>query len=142
MNSLGPPPFVRRYVLAVCLIIAGGFLLLIGWAMVFAPNSSAWDPAGGILVGSLGIGVWKYCDRVASGLGKAREVARHFMQLALLFCPLLALGGGHGGGQISGGWSTVIFGSMLGIESVAALIWLSLTRRAARSDLPEGRSNS
>jgi hypothetical protein len=141
-GAANSPGDVKRYALAVFLVIAGSLLVLIGWAMVFAPNSSAWDPAGGILIGTVGIAVWKYCDRVTSSLGKAREVARHFMQVALLFCPLLALGGGHsGGGQISG-WSTIIFGSMLGIESLVALIWLSLTGRAARAGLPEGRSNS
>jgi len=49
------------------------------------------------------------------------------MQLALLFCPLLALGGGHSGGQINGdvfralrehAWHRI----------TAILIWLSLTR--------------
>jgi hypothetical protein len=123
---------LKLYALVVGLLLVGGILLLLGWAMVFAPNRSAWSPAGGILVGTMGIAVWKYCDRVASGLGKAREVARHSMQLALLFCPGLALGGFHGGGQKSGGWSSVIFGSMLGIESLAVLIWLSLMRSNKR----------
>jgi hypothetical protein len=121
---------MKHYALVVGLVIIGSILLLMGWAMVLAPNSRAWDSPGGLFVGTIGIAAWKFSDRIASGLGKTREYARHLMQLALLFCPLMALGGGHGGGQINGGWSSIVFGSMLGIESLIVLIYLSLTRRA------------
>jgi hypothetical protein len=124
----------KRYALVVGLIVVGGFLLLFSWAMVFAPNSSAWSPVGGLLVGTIGMAAWKYGDGVASGLGKAREVARHFMQLGLVVCPLMALGGGHSGGQI-GGWSRMVFGGLLSVESLAVLIWLSLKRRIERESI-------
>lgn len=55
--------------------------------------------------------------------GTPQKVACSFMQMAVLSCPFVALGGGHcGSGQFEG-W----LGSMLGIESLAVLIWLSLT---------------
>jgi hypothetical protein len=119
---------MKHYSLVVGLIIVGGILLLIGRAMVSAPNSGARDAPRGLLVGTIRIAAWKSCDRIASALGKAREYARHLMQLALSVCPLIALGGG----QIDGGWSSVIFGSMLRIESLAVLIWLSLARSTVR----------
>jgi len=84
----------------------------------------------GLLLGTMGMVAWKSCDRIASALGKICEYARHFMQLAILLCPLLALAGGQSGsgGQLKGGWSSLIFGNVLGIESFALLVWLSLTR--------------
>ena len=126
---------VKHYALVAALIIAGSILLLVGWVMVFAPNSSAWDPPGGLLVGTLAIALWKGCDRIASALGKAREYARSLAQAALLFCPLMALGGHHGSGGING-WSGAISGGLLGIESLAVLIWMSLTRSRVRTALP------
>jgi hypothetical protein len=132
-SSLGN---LGREALVVALIIVGGILLLIGWAMVFAPNSSEWAPPGGLLFGTLAIAVWKACDRIASTLGKGREHARSFMQVGLLFCPLMALGGGHSlSGEIKG-WSGVISSGMLGIESLAVLIWMFLTRSRGRTTLP------
>jgi hypothetical protein len=132
---------VKPYMIAVCLIIAGAFLLLVGWAMVFAPNTSAWAPPGGLLVGTLGIAAWKYCGGIVSRLGKTHEYARHSIQLALLSCPLMVLGGGHSSGQTSG-WSTIVFASLLGIESLAVLIWLFLAKPAPQNGLSGERSNS
>jgi len=60
--------------------------------------------------------------RIASRLGNARADVRQFMVTALLVSPGMVLGSGHHGSQISAGWSSVIFGSMLGIESLAVLI--------------------
>jgi len=122
---------LKQYALLVGLILAGGILLLVGWAMIFARHSSTWSPAGGLLVGTIGMAAWKYGDGTASGLGKARAVSRHFMQLGLLICPGMALGGSHSGGQINEVWSAVIFGSTLGVESLALMIWLSLKRSLA-----------
>lgn len=124
---------IKNYALVAALIIAGGILLLVGWVMVFAPNSGAWDPPGGLLVGTLSIALWKGCDRIASALGKAREYARSMMQAGLLFCPLLALGCHHGSGGIKG-WSGVISSGILGIESLV-LIWMFLTSKG-RTTLP------
>ena len=122
--------YVKRYALVVLLVVVGSVLLLIAWVLVFVPNRSGWDPPMGLLLGTMGLVAWKSCDRMASALGKICEYARHFMQLAILLCPLLALAGGHSGGagQLKGGWSSLILGSVLGIESFALLVWLSLTR--------------
>jgi hypothetical protein len=127
---------IKHYALVVGLIIVGSILLLVGWAMVFAPNSSPWDPPGGLLVGTLAVAVWKVCDRIASALGRVRQYARHLMQLVLLVCPLIALGGGHAGSGQFERLSSVIFGSVLGIESFAVLTWLFLTRSTGRAALP------
>ena len=121
---------VKPYALAVGLILLGSFLLLFGWVLVFAPSTRSWQPAGGLLVATFGFAAWKFCDRLASSLGKAHQVARHAMQLALLICPLMAFGGGHGGSQISEGWFPIIFGTLLGLESLAVLIWLSFVNPA------------
>jgi hypothetical protein len=102
--------------------------MLGGWALVFAPDSSGWAPAGGILLGTTGIAACLTCDRVASRLGNARVDVRQFMVTALVVSPGMAFGGGHHGGQLSAGWSSAVSGSMLGIESLAVLIWLYLTR--------------
>jgi hypothetical protein len=126
---------VRPYALAVGLILFGGFLLLFGWVLVFAPNTRVWQPAGGLFVATIGFAVWKFCDRLASSLGKAHKVARHAMQLALLVCPLMALGGGHGGRQVGGTPSSILFGTLLGLESLAVLIWLSRTKSATQDPL-------
>jgi hypothetical protein len=128
---------VKRYALAVGLIVVSGLLMLSGWAMVFAPDSSGWAAAGGILLGTIGIAVCLSCDRVASRLGNARADIRQFMVAALVVSPGMALGGGHHGSQISAGRSSVIFGSMLGIESLTVLLWLFLTRLRARVGLPD-----
>jgi hypothetical protein len=125
------------YALAVGLILLGGFLLLFGWVLVFAPNTRAWQPAGGLIVATLGFAAWKFCDRLASSLGKAHQVARHAMQLALLVCPLMAVSGGHGGSRIGDGWFPIIFGTLLGIESLAVLIWLSRAKSAEPAALPQ-----
>jgi hypothetical protein len=117
---------MKRYLSAAVVLIVGSILLLFGWVVVIAPGGNAWQPLGGLVVGTIGIAVWKCCD-LAFLLGKAGEYARHFMQLALLFCPLMALGGGHsGGGGVNKAWSAITFGSILGMESVAVLIRLTL----------------
>jgi hypothetical protein len=128
---------VRPYALAVGLILLGGFLLIFGWILVFAPSTRAWQPAVGILVATIGFAAWKFCDRLASSLGKAHQVARHAMQLALFVCPLMAASGGHGGSRISEGWFPIIFGTLLGIESLAVLIWLSLAKSGTQAPLPQ-----
>jgi len=129
-------PDVGPYALAVGLILVGGFLLLFGWVLVFAPSTRAWQPAGGLLVATVGFAAWKFCDGLAASLGKAHQVARHAMQLALLVCPLMALGGGHGGSQISEGWFPIIFGALLGIESLVVLIWLWRAKTTEPAPLP------
>jgi len=128
---------VRPYALTVGLIFLGAFLLLFGWVLVFAPDTRAWQSAGGLIVATLGFAAWKFCDRLASSLGKAHQVARHAMQFALFACPLMATGGGHGGSQISEGWFAIIFGTLLGIESLAVLVWLSRAKSAKPAALPQ-----
>lgn len=128
---------IKPYALAVGLILLGSFLLLFGWVLVFAPSVRAWQPAGGLLAATLGLGAWKLCDRFAFSLGKAHQVARHAMQLALLVCPLMALGGGHGSLQIGEGWLSIFFGTLLGLESLAVLIWLSLAKYAKPATLSQ-----
>jgi hypothetical protein len=128
---------VKPYALAVGLILLGSFLLLFGWVLIFSPSTRARQPAGGLLVATFGFAVWRFCDRFASSLGKAHQVARHAMQLALLVCPLMALGGGHGSIQIGAGWFPIVFGTLLGIESLAVLIWLSLAKYAKPATLPQ-----
>lgn len=118
---------VKRYALAVGLIVVSGLLMLIGWVMILAPAGSVWTPLGGILIGTIGIAACRWCDRIASGIGSAREDVRQFMVVALVLSPGMALGGHHGI-EISARLSSVISGSIFGIESLAVLIWLYLTR--------------
>jgi hypothetical protein len=126
---------VKPYALAVGLILLGSFLLFVGWVLVFASSVRAWQPAVGLLVATLGFAAWRFCDGLASSLGKAHQVARHAMQLALLVCPLMAASAGHGSGQVSEGWFPIIFGTLLGVESLAVL--LSLAKSAKPAPLPQ-----
>jgi hypothetical protein len=95
--------------------------------MVVAPYGGAQSPVTSYFIGTIGIAAGVLGRRLAFIPGKARLYAAHFMQLAILFCPLMALGGGHsgGGGRINGEWSSMFFGGMLAVESEAVLIWLS-----------------
>ncbi len=120
---------VKGYSLALFLVVICGLLLLGGWVMILAPNSSVWAPPGGVLVGTIGIMTWIACERISSGLGRMRELVRSFMVVEMLLTPLMALGGGHHGSQLNSGWSAVISGSILGIEAVSVLSWLWIWRK-------------